>query len=87
MSKQSEIREGIDDILWELAEGEITILETKQKLSDLGVVIKVDRDIDLDVPNPLGLLEYLDECGYVAVESLIKKGVNDARRESSTTKD
>ncbi len=45
MSKQDIIREGIDDILWELAEGEITILETKQKLSDLGVVIKRDREL------------------------------------------
>ncbi len=67
MSKQEEIREGIDKILWEFWGSRLSLEETKRELSELGVVIK---DYDPEC------LEYI-ECGsvkYYKVESLIKEG-------------
>lgn len=44
MSKQEEIQERIDRILFALEAGEISVFEAKQRLSATGCVLKVDRD-------------------------------------------
>ena len=57
---REEIREGIDESLTLFAEGWLSMTELKMKLSELGVVIKVDGDKPWQVLN-------------VAVESLIEE--------------
>lgn len=79
---REEIREGIDDILWELAAGEITTLKAKQRLGDLGVVLKVCRELPesehtVKGEHVHGYYEYgqedMLEAGYVAVEPLVEE--------------
>ena len=52
MTKQEEIREGIFYILQDVRLGELSEYEATIKLQELGVVIKVDRELpwDEDVP-------------------------------------
>ena len=45
MSKQEEIREGMDRTLFSLEAGGISVLEARRELSKLGVVIKVERGL------------------------------------------
>ena len=78
MSKQEEIREGIDRTLFALEAGEISVFEAKQKLSDLGCVLKVDRELP-SIMTLFGGLKHAGtyqremlEAGYVAVEPLIE---------------
>ncbi len=47
MTKQEEIREGINRVLYALQADQISVFEAKKQLGELGVVLKVERELPI----------------------------------------